>query len=116
MTVSFLTMMTERIAQFCTTAQLIEEIENDYNISKEAQALCDTYYLLHWSGSQLQNRIRKGAFTILCRDILFHINWQGEQNKIRCLNAERVAVSFRRIAGNHSGIAIPKIIHGMSAP
>jgi hypothetical protein len=116
MTVSFLTMMSERIVPFCTTAQLIEEIENDYNISTEAQALCDTYYLLHWSGSKFLHRLGPGANTLLCRDVLYNIQWHGEQNKIRCLNAERVAISFRRIAGNNSGIAIPKIIHGMSAP
>jgi len=116
MTVSFLTMVTERIAPFCTTAQLIEEIENDYSISKEAQALCDIYYLLHWSGSKLRFRVGAGANGILCNDTLFNVQWHGEQNKIRCLGAERVAISFRRIAGNHSGIAIPKIIHGMSAP
>lgn len=116
MTPNFLTMMNERIAPYCTTLQLIEEIQNDYSISKEAQALCDTYYLLHWSGSKLRFRVGAGANSILCDSVLYNVNWHGEQNKIRCMNAERVAVSFRRIAGNHSGIVIPKIIHGMSAP
>lgn len=97
--------------------QLRVEILTDWNLSSEAQTLCDIYYLLHWSNTAFNSRF-KPHYTHFLRDgIDFKIQWNCSQGTKKLIfQAERIGLSFRRRRGSEIGIVIPKIMHGMQAP
>jgi hypothetical protein len=97
--------------------QLKTELRTEWNISPEAQALCDIYYLLHWSNKAFNSRFRT-HYTRITRDgVEFKIQWNCSQGAKKLIfQAERIGLSFRRLQGSEAGIVIPKIMKGMSAP
>jgi len=106
----------DTIGPILDAIDLNRQIEDDFNITKEARALCDTYYLLHYSGAQFGSLLNRNGHSITREGILYRINWLGEHHKAQCINAERVGVSFRRKHGEKTGIVIPKVMVNLPAP
>jgi len=66
----------------------------------------DRYYLLHWEGIYLIDRVKEG--TIEHDSILYRINWIDVPSV--CYKAKEVALSFRRIEGKQEGYVLIKVV------
>ena len=93
-------------------SHILLEIQHSYRMSLAAQDHCNIYYLLHWDGEFIKEKLGSSDNIIQRDGITFAINWGSEAKKRAILDSKRVAMSFRRIVGTQLGIIIPKIIYG----
>ena len=96
-------------------SHIVLEIQHSYRISLVAQDHCDIYYLLHWDGEFLKEKLGSSENIIYRDGITYALNWGSDAKQIAILKAKRVALSFRRIVGTQLGIIIPKILYGTEA-
>ena len=95
-------------------------LENEFlfcwELSETAKKEASLYYILHWSGITLKNRLSFENRILQWNKTRFLVQWPSPEAVDEILKATRVGLSFRKMKGTNLGIVIPKIMQGMSAP
>ena len=108
--------LTDHVITVRVNDMIIKEILYSYVLSDEAKHYCASYFLLHWSGERLCERLMNHGNTVSKDGTLYYVQWNSAEQKENAKKAERVAMSFRRLKNAQLGYVIPKIIYGDRRP